>query len=119
MCDEANLFDQESVRERLRKVRALIQSARERVAALRPAWGAHLASETLLRLKQAVEELEREIGVPGAEEPGSQEGRTPGAVHAGHGPDLRDLPDAHPGGGGGTEVQRDADGPTLTVWREL
>jgi hypothetical protein len=68
MCEEQNGMDHEAVRERLKTVRALIKSARERVPALRPAWGAHLAAETLARLSTSIDRLEEEIGMTGAEE---------------------------------------------------
>jgi predicted nucleic acid-binding Zn-ribbon protein len=53
--------NEESIREQIRQIRALIQSAKERIAALRPVWGAYLARETLNSLEEAVGELERSL----------------------------------------------------------
>lgn len=52
---------EESIPEQIHQIRALIQSARERIAALRPVWGAYLARETLNGLEEAVDELERKL----------------------------------------------------------
>ena len=52
---------EESIREQIRQIRGLVQSARERIAALRPVWGAYLARETLNNLEEAVRELERSL----------------------------------------------------------
>ncbi len=54
---------EEVVQGQIKKIRALIQAGRERVSVLAPAWGAHLAGETMRRLGEAIDELEKEIAV--------------------------------------------------------
>ena len=71
--------DQAKLREQVRQIRALIHAGRQRIAALRPVWGAYLAGETMNNLEHAVDELEKEIGL--AAEPENRAGavRMPGA----------------------------------------
>jgi hypothetical protein len=45
----------------LKKIRALTQSARERVVALVPAWNAHLVDDALARIQEASDDLERRL----------------------------------------------------------
>ncbi|HEU4401262.1 MAG TPA: hypothetical protein VFT43_04085 [Candidatus Polarisedimenticolia bacterium] len=59
---------QGTVQEQIKRMRALIQAGRERVSMLSPAWGAHLAGETMRRLGEVVDELAREVGVEKATE---------------------------------------------------
>jgi hypothetical protein len=53
----------EKLRAQVRQIRALVQAARQRIAALRPVWGAYLAGETMNSLDRAVDELEKEMGL--------------------------------------------------------
>jgi hypothetical protein len=59
---------EEKLRAQVRQIRALVQAGRQRIAALRPVWGAYLAGETMNSLDQAVEELEKELGLAEPEE---------------------------------------------------
>ena len=59
--------NEEIIREQIRQIRGLVQSARERIAALRPVWGAYLARETLNSLEEAVSGLERSLELPAPE----------------------------------------------------
>lgn len=69
--------NEQNIREQIRQIRALIQSARERIAALRPVWGAYLARETLNSLEEAVGELERSLDSAAPQEPTERKaGRT-------------------------------------------
>ena len=73
------MIDQAKLREQVRQMRALIHAGRQRIAALRPVWGAYLAGETMNNLEHAVDALEKEIGL--AAEPENRAGavRMPGA----------------------------------------
>ncbi len=55
------MSDPTIIREQLRQIRNLIQAGRERIAALRPVWGAYLARETMNSLDEAVGELEKTL----------------------------------------------------------
>jgi predicted nucleic acid-binding Zn-ribbon protein len=59
---------EEKLREQVRQIRALVQAGRQRIAALRPVWGAYLAGETMNSLERAVDELEKELGLAEREE---------------------------------------------------
>ena len=59
---------EEKLKEQVRQIRALVQAGRQRIAALRPVWGAYLAGETMNSLERAVEELEKELGLAEREE---------------------------------------------------
>lgn len=58
------------------QMRALIRQGRERIYALRPAWGVHLADQAMCRLAEAVDQLEAAIGAEGSE-PRAVEGGRP------------------------------------------
>ena len=58
-----NMNQEEKLRERVRQIRALVQAGRQRIAALRPVWGAYLAGETMNSLEHAVDELEKDLGL--------------------------------------------------------
>jgi hypothetical protein len=63
------MSDPERLRGQIKQIRALILAARQRIAGLRPVWGAYLAGETMNGLDEAIDELEREMGLaPKAEE---------------------------------------------------
>ncbi len=55
--------DPEKMRGHIRQIRALIQSGKQRIAALRPVWGAYLAGEAMNGLDEVVDELEKEMGL--------------------------------------------------------
>jgi hypothetical protein len=61
--------DPQAIGERLRRIRGLVQASREKIATLGPAWGAHLAGEMVRRVGEAIDELEREIGINGSAPP--------------------------------------------------
>ncbi len=54
---------EEKVRERIRQLRALVHAGRQRIAVLRPVWGAYLAGETMNSLEHTLDELEKELGL--------------------------------------------------------
>ena len=58
-----SMSDPTIIREQVRQIRNLIQAGRERIAALRPVWGAYLARETMNNLDEAVGELEKTLGL--------------------------------------------------------
>ena len=62
------MLDANKMQASLKQMRALLQDGRERISALRPAWGAHLAGETLRRLGESVDELEALIDTVSQEE---------------------------------------------------
>jgi hypothetical protein len=64
---------EEKLRAQVRQIRALVQAGRQRIAELRPVWGAYLAGETMNSLERAVDELEKELGL-------AEPGRLPGAA---------------------------------------
>lgn len=57
------MTDQEKLRGQIRQIRSLIQAGKQRIAALRPVWGAYLAGETMSSLAEAVDDLETELGL--------------------------------------------------------
>lgn len=67
MCEDGG-FDREAILERLKRIQALLQSARERVQALRPAWGAHLAGEAMSRIRECLDEIEQQLSIAGRED---------------------------------------------------
>ena len=69
---------EEKLRAQVRQIRALVQAGRQRIAALRPVWGAYLAGETMNGLDNAVDELEKELGLAESE-PHEGAARMPGA----------------------------------------
>jgi hypothetical protein len=71
--------NEEVVRARIRQIRGLVQSARERIAVLRPVWGACLAQATLIGLEEAVGELERSLEAPAPELPVKDKASRPAA----------------------------------------
>jgi hypothetical protein len=65
------MIDQEDkIRRQIRQIRSLIQAGKQRIAVLRPVWGAYLAGETMSSLSEAVDELEKQVGLdsPSAED---------------------------------------------------
>ena len=56
------MYDNETIRATLKQMRALTHDGRERISILRPAWGAHLADETMRRLSEAIDVLEAALG---------------------------------------------------------
>jgi len=60
------MFDRPKVQTTISQMRALIQDGRERLYALRPAWGVHLADQTMRRLSEALDQLETQIGLTGS-----------------------------------------------------
>jgi hypothetical protein len=54
---------EEKLREQVRQIRALVHAGQQRIAALRPVWGAYLAGETMSSLERALDELEKELGL--------------------------------------------------------
>jgi hypothetical protein len=67
--DSPCMNDPQAIGERLRRMRALVQASREKIATLGPAWGAHLAGEMVRRLGEAIDELERDIRIDGSAPP--------------------------------------------------
>lgn len=57
------MSDPEKIRGQIRQIRSLILAGKQRIAALRPVWGAYLAGEAMNGLTDAVDQLEREIGL--------------------------------------------------------
>jgi hypothetical protein len=54
---------EEKLREQVRQIRAFVHAGRQRIAALRPVWGAYLAGETMNSLERSLDELEKELGL--------------------------------------------------------
>jgi hypothetical protein len=69
------MSDAEKIRRQFRQIRSLIQAGRERIAPLRPVWGAYLAGEALKSLDAAMDELEKEV-LPPAESDAARIPRT-------------------------------------------
>ncbi|HEV8337211.1 MAG TPA: hypothetical protein VGR67_12405 [Candidatus Polarisedimenticolia bacterium] len=57
------MSDPERLRGQIRQIRSLIFAARQRIAGLRPIWGAYLAGETMNGLDEALDQLEKEMGL--------------------------------------------------------
>jgi hypothetical protein len=70
------MTDQEKIRGQIRQIRSLIQAGKQRIAALRPVWGAYLAGETMSSLDEAVDDLETELGLSAPAERGTRMPRT-------------------------------------------
>jgi predicted nucleic acid-binding Zn-ribbon protein len=74
MSTTSSMSNEEKLRAQVRQIRALVQAGRQRIAALRPVWGAYLAGETMNSLEHAVDELERELGLAESEKQRSASG---------------------------------------------
>lgn len=70
------MTDHEKIRAQIRQIRSLIQAGKQRIAALRPVWGAYLAGETMNSLDEAVDDLEKEMGLAAPAERGDRMPRT-------------------------------------------
>lgn len=70
------MTDLEKVSGQIRQIRSLIQAAKQRIAVLRPVWGAYLAGETMNSVEEAVEDLERELGLAAPAERAARMPRT-------------------------------------------
>lgn len=66
--------DPETVRRQFRQIRSLLQAGQQRIAVLRPVWGAYLAGETMKSLGNLINNLEKEIGLSPSPSEEKQEG---------------------------------------------
>lgn len=68
--------DPEKLRRQIRQMRSLLQAGQQRIAALRPVWGAYLAGETMKSLESIIGDLEKEVGLS-SPPTGEEEERVP------------------------------------------
>jgi hypothetical protein len=63
------MSDMPSIPTMLKQIRCLTQDARERISLLRPAWGVHLADDTLCRIAETIDTLEVALAPTERDEP--------------------------------------------------